>query len=131
MASAGNGPDAAPAVQACGDLAVILVDDADSRPDVVALLEQLAACRDGSPVRVILIARTSGLPRRLASAIQARLRPAIAAALEVSPIDMESRDDRARWYAEAVRAYARRCEPHRRNCRATPMGDGLTPPSQF
>ena len=66
----GHGADAVAAVQAAGDLALILVDDADERTDTAAVLEYLAASGRGAPqVRVVLISRaadlTAGLERTL------------------------------------------------------------------
>lgn len=43
--SAGRGADAVAAIVACGDPALILVDDADQRPDLAALLASLKADR--------------------------------------------------------------------------------------
>lgn len=103
----GCGRDAVAAAQACGEATLILVDDAESRPDVIALLEAVAGSQDGSAVRVILIGRTAGLAGRLASAMTDRHRSAAAAALEIPLGALGSADDRARWYTEAARAYAR------------------------
>ena len=47
------------AVRRCGEPALILVDDADQRPDLAALLDSLAASPGSSPVRVVLIAMST------------------------------------------------------------------------
>jgi colicin import membrane protein len=56
----GRGASALAAVGACGDPALILVDDADASPDAVALLGDLAGQPRGAAVRVVLITRTTG-----------------------------------------------------------------------
>jgi hypothetical protein len=95
-------------VRGCGDPALILVDDADASPDAVALLENLAARPGGVPVRVVLIARTADALARVAGQVPEQARWIIA--VENLPVctvgPFGSADDYARWFGEAVRAYA-------------------------
>ncbi|MEU8635381.1 tetratricopeptide repeat protein [Amycolatopsis sp. NPDC048633] len=91
-------------VAACGEKALVLVDDADRWAGVEVLLTQAAQRPD--LVRVLLIARDG-------SALRDRLRarpPATVGLLladepmELAPIGLEG--DRIRWFDEATRAYA-------------------------
>ncbi len=104
----GRGASALAAVRACGDLALILVDDADASPDAVALLGDLAGQPRGDPVRVVLIARTADALAQVASQLPEQARWIIAPEnLPVRTIGpFGSIDDHARWFGEAVRAYA-------------------------
>ena len=71
----GCGADAVAAIRNCGDPVLILVDDADQRPDLAALLASLKADRGGSTaVRVILISRGSDLASRLVATLDDRSR---------------------------------------------------------
>src|ERR1022692_1058918 len=104
--SAGRGADAVSVIRACGDPALILVDDADQRPDLAALLASLKADRGArSAVRVILISRATGLVNLLAAALDDRSRGMLGGARELLLGPFGGADDRARWFAEAVRAY--------------------------
>jgi len=59
----GAGGAAVDAVRACADPALILVEEADGREDLAALLESLARQPGGRLVRVVLITRSpQGLP---------------------------------------------------------------------
>lgn len=70
---AGAGSAAISAVRACGDPSVILVDDAEGRADVVALLDALAEHHDDPQVRVVLVTRSAaGLREWLALRVEER-----------------------------------------------------------
>jgi tetratricopeptide (TPR) repeat protein len=104
----GRGADAMAAVQACGDPALILVDDADQRPDLAGLLASMKAGQGTrSMTRVILISRAAELVNRLARVLDDRSRGMLDGVREFRLGPFGSADDRARWFAEAVRAYAR------------------------
>ena len=104
---ADRGGDAVAAIAACGDPALILVDDADQRADVAALLTSLNADRGTGPTaRVILVSRAPGLLRRLAPTLDDRSRGMLEGIRELPLGPFGSADDRVRWFAEAVRAYA-------------------------
>jgi tetratricopeptide (TPR) repeat protein len=96
------------AIRNCGDPVLILVDDADQRPDLAALLASLKADRGGSTaVRVILISRGSDLASRLVATLDDRSRGMLDGIHELPLRPFGGADDRARWFGEAVRAYAR------------------------
>jgi tetratricopeptide (TPR) repeat protein len=104
----GHGTDAVAAIRACSDPALVLVDDADQRPDLAAFLASLTADRGaGTAVRVILITRGSGLASRLAATLDDRSRGMLDGIRELLPGPLGDAGDRARWFGEAVRAYAR------------------------
>ena len=104
----GHGADAVAVVQAAGDPALLLVDDADERTDTAAVLEYLAASRRGAPpVRVLLISRAADLTAGLERTLPDRYRSVLAGAWERPLSPFGSADDHARWFGEAVRAYAR------------------------
>ena len=69
---AGAGAEAVGAVRACGDPAVILVDDADGRSDLVPLLESLAEQHDDPVMRVVLVTRSAGGLRAALGALEER-----------------------------------------------------------
>ena len=104
----GCGTAAVAAVRACGDPALIMVDDAESSPDVSALLNDLAGHPGALPVRVVLISRTVSAVRQVADRLTEPNRWILASdntpVLQVGPFG--SIEDRARWFSEAVRAYA-------------------------
>lgn len=104
----GRGSDAVSIIEACGDPALVLVDDADERPDCAAVLECLAASGSAtSSVRVVLISRTADLPARLERKLPDRYRSILAGVQERPIGPFGNVDDHARWFGEAVRAYAR------------------------
>ena len=106
--SDGRGADAVAAIRTCGDPALILVDDADQRPDLAALLASLTADQGtGTAVRIILISRAAGLVHLLAAALDDRSRGMLDGVRELPLGTFGGADDRARWFTEAVRAYAR------------------------
>jgi len=104
----GRGGSALAAVHACGDPALILIDDADASQDAAALLADLAGHPRAGPVRVVLIARTADALAQVAGQIPEAARWIIAPEnLPVRPIGpFGGADDHARWFGEAVRAYA-------------------------
>ncbi len=104
----GCGTSALAAVQACGDPALILIDDADASPDAAALLADLAGQPRAARVRVLLIARTADALAQVAGQLPEQARWIIAPGnLPVRPVGpFGSTDDHARWFGEAVRAYA-------------------------
>ena len=104
---AGAGAMAVSAVRACGDPAMILVDDAEGRADLVPLLDALAGQYMSPAIRVILLARSAaGLAASLASQLDDRHEWVVTRA----PIlDLQAEggpEDRERWFAEAVAAFA-------------------------
>ncbi len=104
----GAGASVVGAVAACREPALILVDDADGRDDVVALLAALAERHADPVIRVILVSRSAeGLRLALAKRLEPRHAWVVtrAAALELTPEG--GGEDRARWYGEAVDAFAR------------------------
>jgi tetratricopeptide (TPR) repeat protein len=102
----GCGSDAVQAAKACGDAALILVDDADSRTDVGPVLEELVQRRGGPTVKVVLIARAGDLLPNLLPALTDRNRGVVASAAHMLIAGLGDADDWTRWYGQAVRAYA-------------------------
>jgi hypothetical protein len=105
--AAGTGADALKTLRACGDPAMILVDDADGRDDLVALLSELAEQPNKPKIRVILITSSAAnLNTRISARISERYRWIVASApiLDLQPEG--GPDDRVRWFAEAVQAFA-------------------------
>ena len=104
----GRGTSALATVQACGDPALILIDDADTSPDTAALLSGLAGIPQPAPVRVLLITRSADALVQVARQLPVPARWIIAPEnLPVRTIGpFGSADDHARWFGEAVRAYA-------------------------
>ncbi len=106
------GEEAISAVRACGDPAMILVDDADGRADLVPLLDALArqylARQYTSPaIRVILLARSvAGLVASLASQLDDRHEWIVTRAPVLDLQPEGGPEDRERWFAEAVTAFA-------------------------
>ncbi len=106
--SEGRGAEAVAAIRACGDPALILVDDADQRPDLADLLASLKTNPGTRPeVRVILISRAAGLAGQMAPELKDRHRGLIDGIRELPLGRFGGADDRARWFGEAVRAYAK------------------------
>ena len=104
----GRGAGAVAAVRACGDPALILVDDAGERADVADLVASLSDSAHGeSLVRVLLITRAEGLKGRLERALPDRPRLILANAEQLLIGAFGASDDYARWFSEAVRAYAK------------------------
>jgi len=102
-----SGAQAVTAVRACHDPAVILVDDADERPDLNSLLEDLAAGPDGSPMRVVLISRAADPRAQIRSRLEDRYRWILGDQTPVLSVGtFGNQDDQVRWFREAVRAYA-------------------------
>ncbi len=94
--------------RACGDATLILVDDADERSDVTDLLTGLAGSRPVvPPVRVVLVTRAAGLLGRLERALPDRPRQVLAGTLELTVGTFGGSEDYARWFSEAIIAYAR------------------------
>ncbi len=106
--SEGRGAEVVAAIRACGDPALILVDDADQRPDLADLLASLKTNPGTRPeVRVILISRAAGLAGQMAPELKDRHRGLIDGIRELPLGRFGGADDRARWFGEAVRAYAK------------------------
>jgi tetratricopeptide (TPR) repeat protein len=104
---AGAGGSAVSAVRACGSPAVILVDDADGRTDLVLLLDALAEGHQDPVVRVVLVTRSAvGLRAVLAARLPERHAWIAAEAPQIELRLEGSHDDRARWFTEAVAAFA-------------------------
>jgi tetratricopeptide (TPR) repeat protein len=108
---AGMGATAIEAVAAAEEACVILADDADGRPDLVPLLDALAEHAGEPVIRVLLVTRSAdGLRESLAARVSERHAEIVsgAPALELAPAG--GADDQARWFDEAVRAFARHLE---------------------
>jgi tetratricopeptide (TPR) repeat protein len=105
----GYGDRAVAAMQACGDPALILVDDANVHSDLRALLENLDRSHDGSPVKVLLITRSAGWPAQMAASLRAPHQRILAAEnIRLCPVGpFGTTSDHARWFGKAVEAYAR------------------------
>lgn len=106
----GAGAIAVARIRACGDPALIVIDDADIQPDLPALLDSTAEHDADVPVRLLLVTRN-------AVATKTILAPAVADHarwLTDGPSIMLSphggRADRQRWYAEAVGRFSRKLE---------------------
>ena len=104
---AGTGDIAVGAVRACGDPAIMLVDDADGRADLVALLESLAEQHENPVTRVVLVTRSAvGLRAALMSQLTER-HAWVASGAPQLELDLEGgHDDQIRWFGEAVNAFA-------------------------
>jgi hypothetical protein len=104
----GRGASALAALRACGDPALILIDDADASPDAAALLADLAGQPQAAQVRVLLTARTAEALAQVADQLPEQASWIIAPGnLPVRAIGpFGSIDDHARWFGEAMRAYA-------------------------
>jgi tetratricopeptide (TPR) repeat protein len=102
------GAEAVAAVRACGDPALILVDDVYRRGDVAKLLNSLGASRGsaGPAVRVILINRAPDLANQLGKELDDRYRDILDGAEQLPVGPFGGPKDRARWFVAAVRAYA-------------------------
>jgi tetratricopeptide (TPR) repeat protein len=94
------------AVRACREPTLVLVDDADERADLADLLGQLAAEPAGAPVRIVLISRIADPRGPMAEDLEEPRRWILADARLLPVTQFGSPDDHARWFAEAVRAYA-------------------------
>jgi tetratricopeptide (TPR) repeat protein len=101
-----RGSEAIAAVAACGDPALILVDDADARTDVLGLLQDLADYNGPSLVRVLLITRAAGLAARLRVALAEPSCDVVDPRCERVMEPQGNAEDCVRWYQEAVRGYA-------------------------
>ena len=104
---AGTGGTAIAAIAACGEPAVILVDDADGRDDLVPLLDSLAERHGGPAIRAVLVTRSAdGFRASLVARLEERHGwiASAATAIELEPEGGE--EDRTRWFGEAVRAFA-------------------------
>jgi tetratricopeptide (TPR) repeat protein len=104
----GRGASALDAVRACEDPALILVDDADTHPDTAALLTSLASAPRPASARVLLITRTADALAQVTGQLPEQARWILAPEnLPARPLGLfGSSDDHARWFGEAVRAYA-------------------------
>ena len=103
---AGAGAAAVDAVRACGDPAVIVVDDADGRADLVTLLEALAERHEDPAVRVVLVTRSAaGLRAALTRQLEERHGWIASGAAELDLGTEGGQDDQIRWFAEAVSAF--------------------------
>ena len=104
---AGAGAAAVDAVRACGDPAVIVVDDADGRADLVTLLEALAERHEDPAVRVVLVTRSApGLRAALMGQLEERHGWIASGAAELDLGTEGGQDDQIRWFGEAVSAFA-------------------------
>ena len=104
---AGAGGTVVSAVRACLDPALILVDDADGRADLIPLLNALAEHHNSPAIRVILLTRSAaGLAAALASQLPDHHDQIVtgARALELEPHGAP--EDQERWFGQAVAAFA-------------------------
>jgi tetratricopeptide (TPR) repeat protein len=103
----GAGGIAVREVRACEDPTVILVDDADRRVDVVALLNTLAE-HDSTPmIRVILLTRSgAGLRAWLTSQVEERHQWIAERAVQLDLQPQGEPEDRKRWFANAIISFA-------------------------
>jgi tetratricopeptide (TPR) repeat protein len=109
---AGTGDRVIDVVAACGDPAVILVDDADGRADLVPLLDSLARTlllpERATPIRVVLVTRsTEGLRASLVTRLEERHAWIASQALRVGLVPEGGPDDRTRWFGQAVAELAK------------------------
>jgi tetratricopeptide (TPR) repeat protein len=104
----GSGPTALRQLRTCADPVLVLVDDADGRPDLEALLEDLADDRGGPPIRVLLIVRTAEAFAPIAARLPDPQKWILASdKMPVRKIEaFGSEEDHVHWYREAVKAYA-------------------------
>ena len=86
---------------------MLLVDDADGRGDIVPLLDSLAERHAKPVIGVVLVTRSAdGLRASLVARLEER-HTGIATGAPVIELEPEGGpDDRTRWFAEAVRAFA-------------------------
>src|ERR1019366_3429124 len=104
---AGAGGKAVSAVRACGDPAVILVDDADGRGDLVALLDFLAEEHKNPAIRVVIVTCSAvGLRTALALRLEERHKWIATSAVELDLQPEGGHEDQERWFREAVAAFA-------------------------
>jgi len=92
------------AVVACDEPTLVVVDDADTQPGVMALLEGLGRLSGQPRIRVLLVVRNA---RAFTANLVSRLPEALMRSWPVTHLDVIGGDgDRRRWFVEAVRAYA-------------------------
>jgi tetratricopeptide (TPR) repeat protein len=104
---AGAGPTVVSAVRACEAPAIILVDDAEDWGDLVPLVNALAEQYTSPATRVILLARSAaGLTTSLASQLDVRHEWIVTRAPVLDLQPEGGPEDRERWFAEAVAAFA-------------------------
>nr|WP_282916597.1 hypothetical protein [Saccharothrix syringae] len=118
----GDGAGVVERTAAAGDPTLVIVDDADRV--AASALETLitGAVRHPDLLRVLLLARTDAALRLLSDEV----RPRVARAEVLAPVGEAS--DRQRWFAEAVRAYARAWRVPAPDLPDRPVGaDGDTP----
>jgi hypothetical protein len=85
---------------------LILVDDADTRADVISLLEQLSVSSRQQQVRMMMVVRDSG---GLAETLRLRLSDRARLLLNTATIRLQAVGgigDRSRWFTRAVRVFA-------------------------
>ena len=105
---AGAGSEAVEVVRACGDPAVILIDDADGRADVAPLLEALAERHEDPAVRVVLVTRSAaGLRAALVKQLEEQHAWVVSGTAELELGPAGGPNDQARWFDEAVAAFAK------------------------
>ena len=93
-----------PAVLACQEPTLVIVDDADTKPGVASLVEQLGERAERGEIKVLLLVREAivfetWLHQQLPDAQRVRF-PTTTLAAVGGP------GDRRRWFVEAARAYA-------------------------
>ena len=122
---AGAGAAAVDAMRACGDPAVIVVDDADGSTDLVTLLEALAERHEDPAVRVVLVTRSAaGLRAALMGQLEERHGWIVSGAAELDLGTEGGQDDQIRWFGEAVTAFAATLNVPARPGRAVPARPG-------
>ena len=106
-----KGGEAVDAVRACKSPAVILVDDADGRTDLVPLLDVLAEESGGSAIRAVIITRsTIGLRRVLATQLDGRHKSIATKAKGIDLQPVGGYEDHDRWFKKAVSKFAEALE---------------------
>ena len=101
----GRAVDVLGLVRTCGEPALIVLDDADTHPDVSRLIEQRTVTPAARPqVKVLLVVRDA---TGFTQSLRQDLRGAAAADWPVTTVVVEGGvGDRRRWFTRAVTAYA-------------------------
>ena len=101
----GRAVDVLGLVRACREPTLIVLDDADTHPDIPRLIEQLTVTPPAGPqVKVLLVVRNAP---GFTQSLRQDLRGAAAADWPVTTVVVEGGvGDRRRWFARAVTAYA-------------------------
>lgn len=100
----GRVADLLPAVLACEEPTLVVVDDADTEPGVVTLIEQLGGQVNGGQVKVLLLVRDAAVFEHW---VHQQLPDGQRGHLPTTTLAVVGEaGDRRRWFVEATRAYA-------------------------